>query len=232
MNLKEEIISSFFFHLILLLLMAAVSNYATCLFGGMQKIVSVDLAAEDVKDQPATPGDHADNPPPASRPASDGEMSLPEQAVSSPPERPKEIPEPEKKAESAAAPAKTEKAEIPAVQKEGFRSLEAYYQFIALHKEIFGQQAGARVNELLGAALKENTQEFYGGTAIVSLKFGPDGALNEVLVDSASPALKAFFEEIDWGIVPAPAAYSLGFTAVRIEFAVLEGYMSFNIDPR
>jgi len=230
MNLKEEIISSFFFHLILLLLMAAVSNYATGLLGGMQKIVLVDLEKEDSYVPPAATTDSEKGPPPASSPASDGEMSLPEQAASNPPERPKEIPEPEKKAEPAPAPAKTEKAEIPAIQKEGFTSLEAYNQFIMLHKKIFSQQAGASVNELLDRALRVNKREFYGGTAIVSLKFGPDRKLDEVLVNSASPELKAFLEEISWGAIPAPSAYLLGNSGVQIEFSVLEGYMSYNIN--
>ena len=128
--------------------------------------------------------------------------------------------------------AEVEKAEAPSIQREGFTSLEAYYQFIILHKKIFGQQAGDRVNELLGEAFKTNKREFFGGTAIVSLQFGPDRKLKEVLVDSASPELKAFLEEIDWGGVPAPAAYSLGFTGVQIEFTVLEGSMSFKIDSQ
>ena len=153
-----------------------------------------------------------------------------DQAESSLPEEPKETPEPEKKAEPVTDPAKIENAEKPPAQTGGFTSMEAYYQFIMLHKKIFGQKAGARVNELLGEAFKVNKREFYGGTAIVSLKFGADGNLSEVRVDSESPDLKAFLEEISWTTVPAPAGYSLGFTGVQIEFTVLEGYMNFKID--
>lgn len=231
MNLKETIISSLFFHLILFLLMIAVSNYTTG-FGGIQKIVSLDLAMEESKDQPAARSYSAEEQLLKSGLPSDDGISLPDQAVSNHPEESIKIPEPEKKAESSADPAKIEKAENPSLQKEGFTSLEAYYQFIILHKKIFAQQAGARVNKLLGEAFKVNKREFYGGTAIVRLTFGPDGKLNEVLVDSVSAELKTFLEEIGWGFVPAPAAYSLGYTTVQIEFAVREGFMSFNINPR
>jgi hypothetical protein len=230
MDLKETIISSFYFHLILFLLMMAASNYTTGLPGGFQKIISVDLAMEESKDRPEARNDAADEQPPLPGPSSDEGMSLPAPAAVNPPAEPIKIPEPEKKA--ATEPAKIENAEKAPIQREGFTSLEAYYQFLGLHKKLFGQQAGARVNELLGEAFKTNKREFYGGTAIVSLKFGPDGKVNEVLVDSESPALKAFLEEIGWGALPAPASYSLGSTRVQIEFAVLEGAMSFNITPR
>jgi len=229
MNLKESIISSFFFHLILLLLMVAASSYTTGFSGGRQNIVSVDLTMEE-KDLPDTGTDSADEPPLTSSPPPSEEMSMSNQAVNSPPEESKKTAEPEKKAEAITDPAKIENAEKPPAQTGGFTSREAYYRFIMMHKKIFGQKAGARVNELLGEALKVNKRDFYGGTAIVSLKFGSDGSLSEVLVDSASPELKAFLEEISWVAVPAPAQYSLGFTGVRIEFTVLEGYMSFKID--
>ncbi|MBS1115116.1 MAG: hypothetical protein H6Q94_845, partial [Nitrospirae bacterium] len=182
------------------------------------------------KDLPDAGSDSADEPPLTSNQPPGDEVSLSDQAVNSPPEESKETPEPEKKAEAIADPAKIENAEKPPAQTGGFTSLEDYYQFIMLHKKVFGQKAGARVNELLGEALKVNKRHFYGGTATVSLKFGSDGNLSEVLVDSASPELKAFLEEIRWGAVPAPAVYSLGFTGVKIEFTVLEGYMSFKID--
>ena len=106
--------------------------------------------------------------------------------------------------------------------------MEDYYRFITVHKKIFGQKAGAKVNELLGEALKVNQRVFYGGTAIVSLTFGSDRKLSGVVVDSASPELKAFLEEFGWDAVPAPAAY-LG-NSVQIEFTVLEGYMSFKVN--
>jgi hypothetical protein len=154
---------------------------------------------------------------------------LSNQAVDSPPEESKETPEPERKDGAITDSAKIENAEKHPAQTGGFTSLEAYYQFIMMHKKIFVQKAGARVNELLGEALKTNKRQFYGGTAIVSLKFGSDGNLSEVLVDSASPELKAFIEEIGWVAVPAPAEYSLGFTGVQVEFTVLEGYMRFKI---
>ena len=228
MNLNESIISSFFFHLILILLIAAASSYTTGFSGGRQKVVSVDLAVEE-KDLPDAGTDSAVEPPlTSSQPASE-EMSSSEQAVNSPPEESKETPEPEKKAEAISDPAKIENAEKPPDQTRGFTSMEAYYQFIMVHKKIFGQKARTRVNQLLGEALKVNKREFYGGTAIVSLKFGPDGNLTEVLVDSASPELKAFLEEINWVDVPGPG-YSLGFTGVQMEFTVLEGYMNFKID--
>ena len=230
MNLKETIISSFFFHLILFLLMAALSGYTTGFSGGLPNLISVDLATEDSKDLPAAESDSVTEPPLASSPPSGEEMSLQDQAASNPPEESKQSPEPEKKAEAVTDPAKIENAEKQPAQTGGFTSLEAYYQFIALHKKIFGQKAGTRVNELIGEALKVNKRHFYGGNAIVSLKFGQDGKLSEVLVDSASPELKAFLEEIGWVAVPAPAQYRLGFTGVQIEFTVLEGYLSFKIN--
>ncbi len=202
--------------------MTALSHYTTGLSGDIQKIISVDLAMEESKDQSAARSDSEDDQPLESSPPSEDAMSLPEQAVSKQPEEATKIQEPEKKTEVAR----------PSIQREGFTSPEAYYQFILLHKKIFAQKAGARVHELLGEAFKTNTREFYGGTAIVSLTFGPDGQLNEVAVDSASPELKAFFEEIVWGVVPAPAVYSLGYSTVQIEFVVMEGYMSFTINPR
>jgi hypothetical protein len=137
--------------------------------------------------------------------------------------------EPEEEVETA-EPEKVESTEKPPAQREGPASMEAYYQFVMLHKKIFGQKAGVRVNELLGEAFKVNTRNFYGGTAIVSLRFGPDRKLSGVHVDSDSPDLKAFFEEILWDAIPAPAQFSLGFTGVQIEFTVLQGYMSFKID--
>lgn len=209
--------------------MASISSYTTDFSGGHRDIVSVDLTMEE-KDLPDAGTDSADKPPLAAGPPPSEEVSLSNQAISSPPEESKETPEPEKKVETITDPAKIENAEKPPAQTGGFTSMEAYLQFVMMHKKIFGQKAGARVNELLGEALKVNQRHFYGGTAIVSLKFGPDGNLSKVFVDSASPELKAFFEEISWVSVPAPTKYSLGFTGVQIEFTVLEGYMSFKID--
>ncbi len=230
MNLNETIISSFFGHLILLLLMMAVSDYMTHVPRDIQKIVSVDLEREDSYVPPAAATASKDVPTPNSSLHSDEKMSLPEQAAANPPEESKQIPEPKKKAEPLAEAPKIEDGKKLPVPREGFTSLEAYHQFIMLHKKIFSQQAGARVNELLDGALKTNKREFYGGTAIVSLKFGPDRKLDEVLVNSASPELKAFLEEIGWGAIPAPSSYSLGNTGVQIEFSVLDGYMSFNVN--
>jgi hypothetical protein len=227
MNLKESVISSFFFHLILILLMAAAASYTTG-FSGLQNTIAIDLAAEE-RDIPTPGADSADEPPLTSGPPPSEEVRLSNQPGDSPPEESKETPEPEKEAEAIANPAKIENAEKPPAQTRGFTSMEAYHQFIMMHKKIFGQKAGARVNELLGEALRVNKRVFYGGTAIVSLKFGSDGNLREVLVDSTSPELKAFFEEVSWGTVPAPG-YSLGFTGVQIEFTVDEGYMRFKID--
>jgi hypothetical protein len=227
MNIKESVISSFFFHLILLLLMAVAASYTTGFYGGLQNIVSVDLTMEE--DLPDAGTDSADEPPLTSSLPPSEEASFSDQAVNSPPEESKETPEHEKEVETVADPTKIENAEKPPAQPREF-NMEAYYQFIMMHKKIFGQKAGARVNELLGEAFKVNKRHFYGGTAIVSLKFGSDGNLSEVLVNSASPELKAFLEEISWVAVPAPAEYSLGLTGVQIEFTVLEGYMSFKID--
>ena len=228
MDIKESIISSFFFHVILLLLMLAVSNNTTGSIEDIRNIISIDLTMEDIKDLSDDVPDSADAPPLVSSQSPIEEEGLPDQKESEP--AGETIPEPDKKEEAVAEPAKTEDAVIPPAQTEGPPSMEAYYQFITIHKKIFGQKAGARVNQLLGEALKVNTRQFYGGIATVSLKFGPDGKLTEVLVDSASPELKAFFEEIVWDSVPAPAAFFLGFTGVRIEFTVLEGYMSFKLD--
>ena len=229
MNLEESIISSFFFHLILFLLVAAAASYTTGFSGGLQNIVSVDLTTGE-KDLPDAGIDSADEPPLTSSPPPGEEVSSSDEAVSIPPEESKETPEPEKKVDAITDPSKIENAETPPAQTGGFTSMEAYYQFIMVHKKIFGERAGARVNELLGEALKVNKRQFYGGTAIVSLKFGSDGNLSEVLVDSGSPDLKAFLEEISWAAVPSPAGYSLGFTGVQIGFTVFEGSMSFKID--
>ena len=207
--------------------MAAASSYTTGFSGGPQNVVSVDLAMEE--DLPAAALDSADEPPLTSGPPASEEVSSPDQAVSSPPEESKETPEPEKEAETVTEPAKVENAEKPPAQTGGSTSMAAYYQFILMHKKIFVQKARTRVNEHLGEALKVNKRHFYGGTGIVTLKFGPDGNLSEVLVDSESPELKAFLEEISWVNVPAPG-YSLGFTGVRIEFTVSEGYMNSTID--
>jgi hypothetical protein len=233
-NLSETIISSFFFHLILFLLIIGVSAYTTRISGHMPKIISVDLAAQDTNVPPAVPSVTEDRPSPVSTPPSDKQMSLPDQAATLPektkPEETRNTTEPEKKAEPAPGPAKVEEAAKPAVPKEGYASLEDYLQFVMLHKKIFRQHAGTRVNELLGEAFKVNKREFYGGSAIVSLLYGPDGKLTRVLVNSTTPELKAFLEEIGWDSLPSPAAYSLRYTGVQIEFTVLEGYMSFNIN--
>lgn len=219
MNLKETLISSSFFHLILLLVMAAVAS-TTSFSGGLQNIVSVDLTREDSKDLHTAGIDSAEKPPAASTLPPDADVSLPEQAAKNPPEESEKMPEPEKKSEDKKTP----------VQGWGFTSLEDYHRFVMFHKQIFGQKARARVNELLGAALEVNEREFFGGTAVVNLKFGSDGKLSDVIVDSASPGLKAFLEEIGWEAIPTPAFYSLQSTGVRIEFAVLEGYLSFNVN--
>ena len=229
MNLKESLISSSFFHLILCLLVAAASSYTARFSGGFQNIVSVNLAMDE-EDQPAAVIDSADKPPLTPSPSPIEEISSADQEVSSPLEESKETPEPEKRLRAITDSGNIENAEKPPAQTGGFTSMEAYHQFIMMHKKIFGQKAGAKVNELLGEALKANKRQFYGGTGVVSLRFGSDGNLNEVLVDSASPELKAFLEEINWVSVPAPAKYSLGFAGVQIEFTVLEGYMSFKID--
>jgi hypothetical protein len=227
MNIKESVISSFFFHLILLSLMVVAASQTTGFYGGLQNIVSVDLTMEE-KDQPDSRANSAEGPPLTSSPLPSEEANSSDQTVNSLPEESNETPEPEKKVEPFADPAKIENAEKPLSQTKGF-NMVAYYQFIMMHKKIFGQKAGAKVNELLGEAFMVNERQFYGGTAMVNLKFSPDGNLSEVLVDSVSPELKAFLEEIDWVAMPAPAV-SLGFTGVQIEFTVLEGSMSFKID--
>lgn len=219
MDLKETIISSFFSHILLFLFMAVISSYTTSLSGDYRNVVSVDLIMEDLPDS-------AEEPPLTSSPPSSEEVSLPDQTADSPSEKAM----PETEVEPSTEQPKIEEAEKPPAQTRGFTSMEEYYQFIMLHKQIFGQKAGDRVNALLGEALKVNTRHFYGGTAIVSLRFGPDGKMSEVLVDSASPELKAFFEEIVWDTVPAPAQFSLSFTGIQIEFTVLEGYMSFKLN--
>lgn len=228
MNLKESLISSSFFHLILFLLVAAASSYTARFSGGFQNIVAVNLTMEE-KDQPAAVIDSTNKPPLTPSPSPIEETSSADQEVSSPPEESKETPQPEERVEAITDSANIENAEKPPVQTGGFTNMEAYHQFIMVHKKIFDQKAGFKVNELLGEALKVNERQFYGGTGVVSLRFGPDGNLSEVLVDSASPELKAFLEEINWASVPAPARYSLGFTGVQIEFTVLEGYMRFTI---
>jgi hypothetical protein len=225
MNLKETIISSFFYHLILFLLMVAVSSRTTGLSSGFQNIVSVDLAIDD-KDRPGVALNPSDNPPLSS----EEEVSLPDEAVTIQPEDSMEKPESERNVETITESAKIGNAEKMPAQTGEFTSLEAYHQFILLHKKVFGQKAGSKVNELLGEALKSNTRQFYGGTAVVSLTFGLDGTLSEVLVTSESPDLKAFLEEIGWGALPTPAQYPLKFTGVQITFTVLQGYMSFKID--
>lgn len=228
MDLKETIISSLFFHLTLFLLMAAISSYTTGFSGARHNIVTVDLTMEDRKDLTPAGSVSADKPSMASSPLPKEEVSLPDQTVNNPHEEQEKIPETQKEAEAVTDTTKIENAEKSAALRGGFASPEDYYQFIVLHKKIFGQKAGTRINELLGEALKVNTRVFYGGTAIVTLKFGADRKLSGVAVDSESPQLKAFFEEISWDVVPAPAAY-LG-NSVQIEFAVLEGYMSFKVD--
>ena len=216
MNIKESIISSSFFHLVLFLLMVAIASYTTGFSRDFQKIISVDLTMEDKIYS-------ADRPPLASSLLPSAEVKLSDQEANN-------LSEPEKKVEPIIDPAKIENAGKPPAQTKGFASQEAYYQFIMMHKKIFEQKSMARVNELLGEAFKVNKRNFYGGNAIVSLKFGPDGILSKVLVDSASPDLKAFLEEISWAAIPAPADYSLRSTGVQIEFTVLEGYMNFKIN--
>ncbi len=227
MDLKETIISSFFLHLILLLSVLALSGFTTG-FPGSDNIISVNLAAENNNDLPAKETDSADEPPRSSGAPADAKASSPDQAVKNPPTEPKQIPKTENKPAADTAPATIEAPEKLPTQGEGTDRLEAYYQFITLHRKIFDQKAGARVNGLIGEALKVNTRSFYGGTAIVTLKFGQEGELIGAAVDSGSPELKAFLEEVGWYDVPAPAAY-LGHT-VQIEFTVLEGYLSFRIN--
>ncbi len=224
MNLKESMISSSFFHVILFLLIAAASSYTTG-FWGRQNIISVNFAAEK-KDIP----DARIKPTLDPRPAADEAASMPDQAVDSPSEETKERTEPERKVEAPTESAKLENAERLPAQKAEFTSLEAYHQFIMMHKEIFGRKASVRVNELLGEALEVNKRHFYGGTGVVTLKFGSDGNLSEVFVHSSSPELKAFLQDIAWVGVPPPVQYSLRATGVQIEVSVLEGYMSFKID--
>jgi hypothetical protein len=227
MDLKETIISSFFFHLILFLSVLALSSITTG-FPGSDNIISVNLTAENNNDLPAKRTYSADVPPRSSSAPANAQASSSDQAVNNPPAESKQIPEPENKPAADTAPAKIEAPEKLPTQGDGTDRLEAYYQFIMLHRKIFGQRAGVRVNALIGEALKVNTRSFYGGTAVVSLKFGPEGELIGVAVDSESPELKAFLEEVGWYDVPAPAAY-LGHT-VQIEFTVLEGYLSFRIN--
>ncbi|MBI5846531.1 MAG: hypothetical protein HZB31_01005 [Nitrospirae bacterium] len=228
MNLKESLISSFFFHLIMFLLMIAAVNFTAGLPGGIGKIIPIELAIEKSKDQPAFRSNAEEEPPQDQNQP----MVLPDQDMSNQPKERAIVPESQKKAEPAAVPAIPEAALQPPIRTEGFSSLEAYHQFLILHKKLFGRQAGIKVNELIGEALKTNRREFYGGIAVVSLQFGTDGSLHEVSVESASPDLKAFLEEINWSIVPPPSAFSLGYAGVQIQITVLEGYMNFSINTR
>lgn len=227
MDLKETIISSFFFHLILLLVVAALSSFRAGFPGSPDNIVSVNLASENYNELPAPGADSADEPHKPSGPPPD-EAGMSDQAANNTPGESEKIQGPQDKPAADAAPAKIENPDKLPTQGEGTDKLEAYYQFIRLHRKVFGQKAGIRVNKLIGEALSVNTRSFYGGTAIVSLKYGFAGELIGVDVDSESPALKAFLEEVAWYGVPAPAAY-LGHT-VQIEFTVLEGYLSFRIN--
>ncbi len=226
MDLKETIISSFFGHLILFLLMLGLANFRAGFSGNLPDIISVNLTAEKNNNLSAAAPNSADKPALPSNPKTETKSSMSEQAVSNPPEEEaKEIQEPENK--PAPAP-DSPKIDLPGKlpdQSRGSDSAEAYYQFIMVHRQIYAQKEGARVNQLIGEALKVNTQSFYGGTALVSLNYGLGGELDKVDVDSDSPDLKAFLEEVGWYDVPAPAAY-LGRT-VQIQFSVLEGYMSF-----
>lgn len=123
-------------------------------------------------------------------------------------------------------PAKLQQAENPT----GFSSPEAYNEFIRVHKQVFAQKTRAKVPDLVGTALKDNTRIFFGGTAIVNLSFGSNGKLSRVVVDSISPELKAFLEEISWSALQPPAAYSLSISGVQIEFTVLQGFLNFRIN--
>lgn len=225
MNLRETIISSCFCHLILFLLMVAASSHTTGLSAGFQNMLAVDLTIDD-KDLSGAAINPADSLPESS----DEGVSLPDEAVTIQPEDSMEEPEPERNVNTITEGAKIGNVENMPAQTGEFTSLEAYQRFILLHKKVFGQKTGSKINELLGEALKSNTRQFYGGTAIVSLTFGLDGTLSGVLVTSESPDLKAFLEEIGWGALPTPAQYPLKFTGVQITFTVLQGYMSFKID--
>lgn len=233
MDIRESVISSFFFHLILFLLMLAAANYTAGIAISNRNILMLNLAMPDNREQ-TVPADLPEKPPlePDSLPDdnSQSSMSLPELSAVPPAKQPEAAVEPVKKAESPVAPARTEPVEQNPIRTEGFTSPDAYYEFIILHKKIFRKQAELRVNELLGEAFKVNTREFYGGTGVVNLRFGTDRKLKSVTVDSESPALKSFLEEIIWETIPPPAAFSLGNTAVQIEFAVHEGYMSIKIN--
>jgi hypothetical protein len=226
MDLRETIISSFFFHLVLFLLMLGLANFRAGFSGSLPDVISVDLTTENSNIPPATTAAVAKPAPPSSAPAVE-ETKPPDQAKVNPPEDSKKNPAPEDKPATAAdAP----KIEIPGKlpeQSRGSDSREAYYQFLTLHRKIFAQKAGATINELIGKALKVNTREFYGGTAVVSLTYGSEGELDKVDVDSASPDLKAFLEEVGWYDVPAPPAY-IGHT-VQIDLTVLEGAMSYRV---
>jgi len=228
MNLKESIVSSSFYHLIVFLLIAAASSYTTGFSGNFQNITPVDLTMEN-NDLTVAGIDSANElsltPDPLT---SDGaDMSIP--SMDGPSEEPREKSGAEKDVESSTESAQVQSAEKP-VQPGDFASLEAYHQFIMMHKKLFVQKAGDRLNELLGIALEKNTRHFYGGTAIARLKFDPSGNVGEVLVESESPELKAFIEEIGWDSIPGPAEYSLGYGKVQITFMVLEGYMRYAID--
>ena len=229
MNLKETIVSSFFIHLIIILLSVAAGKYTADLSGNLKNIISVDLAS-DMGEVPSPPA-HYSTAEQAQAPIATSEvkMSTPDQSAANPPEETK-LSEPEKNAEPQITSAISEKpAEIPS-QKDGPSNIEAYYQFLAVHKKLFRQQASVTVNGLLGEALKVNRREFYGGVGLVTVEYGVDGKANKVFVDSDSPELKAFLEEIGWGMLPSPSKYSLRNSVVRIEFSVLEGSMAFTVN--
>jgi len=231
MNLRETTISSFFLHLIIILLsVIAAGKYTADLSGNLRNVITVDLASDIGK----IPSTSAANPtaehPQASTPTSDEKMNMPDQSAGTPPEETKKLSEPEKEAEPETMPATSENPPEISAQKEGPVNLEAYYQGVEIHKKLFRRQAGATVGELLDEALKVNKREFYGGNGLVTLEYGPDGKVNKVSVDSESPDLKAFLEEIGWGVLPSPSRYSLRNSAVRIEFSVLEGYMTFTLN--
>jgi hypothetical protein len=226
MDLKETIISSFFGHLILFLLMLGLANFRAGFSGNLPDIISINLTAENNKGLPAEKTDSVVKPlSPSSVPA-DAKTGMADQAVNNEPreEAPK-VPAPETRPAPAAD---LPKIDIPGKlpdQSRGSDSAEAYYQFLMVHRKIYAEKESARVNSLIGEALKVNTRSFYGGTAVVSLNYGSEGELDKVNVDSESPDLKTFLEEVGWYDVPAPASY-LGHM-VQIEFTVLEGYLSF-----
>jgi len=223
MDFRESCISSFFVHVMAVLLMAAVSQVYMSQPAGMVVSLSSDTFEKTSRAGQQISGEATEVASPEPSMAAEEErvekVENPEDANAVHEEKPAEVPEEEKTAEtfhmaSTVPPgvgldmielARTQR--IIAIHTRAFVETASQSIQKALHKEIAGDSSGG-LNE---------------GTAEIALYFNEKGGIGEIWGSSASEKLQAALARLDWRTIPSPADFRFRINGLRVSIKIERG---------